>query len=182
MERRPGLTRTLGVIGLCAALSWLALIAVLAVPSCAFAQDTVAIAPALAADASGVDALAEKAFDAFAIGDWWALGSLAVFGLTLGVRSGAASRWASSGYPRVSAFFADPRVMFFVPIFLAGVPGVLSAVLSGKPFTLGLLVKSITVVSGGAKTIFLGWRNFQEGGAKPGALPAPAPTAPGGAS
>lgn len=106
--------------------------------------------------------LAGAAFDAFTIGDWWGLGAIGVFALTLAIRSGAASKWAGTKFPRLSKWLLNPMVMFFVPIFLAGIPGTLAAVFSGQPFTLGLLLKSIVAVSGGAKTIFLGWKNFVE--------------------
>jgi hypothetical protein len=111
---------------------------------------------------SSPEEMAAKAFDAFALGDWWALGALAVFLLTQAIKSGAASEWFSGKYPKAAAFFADPRVLFLLPLVLAGLPGTLAAVKSGQPFTLGLLLKTIIAVGGGAKTIFLGWKNVTE--------------------
>lgn len=113
-------------------------------------------------EASSPEELAGKAFDAFAVGDWWALGAVAVFVLTMLVKSGVASAWMKARWPKTSAFVDDPRVSFFLPVALAGVPGVFTAIKSGQPFTVGLLVGSIVKVSGGAKMIFLGWKNFTE--------------------
>lgn len=140
------------------ALSWCAVAVVLWVPSCAFAAQ---LAPDALATAT-TEELAGKAFDAFALGDWWTLGAVVVFALTQLIKSGTASAWFTERWPKTSAFVNDPRVLFFLPVVLAGVPGVLTAVGSGQPFTLGLLMKSITATAGGAKVIFMGWKNFSE--------------------
>lgn len=150
-----------GLNALCAVL----LFCVLSLPRCAFAQDVqVDPGPGVTVAAASLitEAQADQLFNSVAIGDWWAVAAVAVFVLTQAIKSGAASGWFSGRYPKVSAFFADPRVLFLLPFVLAGLPAVFTAVKSGQPFTLSLLIRSIITEGGGAKGIFFAWKNFTE--------------------
>lgn len=175
--------RNVAVVGLLAVGCWSLLFCALALPRCAWAQDVdvqahpnapqghprsgnaeePALDPAqLAAAPELPDEFYTKAFDAFAIDDWWALGALGVLALTWSVKSGAASKWLKERAPAVSAFLLDPVVLFLVPLGLSGVPLTIAAVKSGSPFTVGLLAGTIIKVNGGAKVVFLGLKNVVE--------------------
>lgn len=121
----------------------------------AFAQDVTApVDP----DAD-LAALATKLLEAITHGQWWIAAGVVVSGLTTLIRNGLLTRIPG----KVGQFLqTNPAVGFSLPLILAGVGGVVTAIASGQPFSASMLLVEVLKVAAMATFTFLGLRNVAE--------------------
>ena len=104
-------------------------------------------------------ALATKLLEAITHGQWWIAAGIVVSGLTTLIRNGLLTRIPG----KVGQFLqTNPAVGFSLPLILAGVGGVVTAIASGQPFSASMLLVEVLKVAAMATFTFLGLRNVAE--------------------